>query len=200
MATFGKTTDGASVQTFSGDRIYLSTATPASSGTVTGGGGRVRLTSAGTTDIRMVMFADNGGTPNGGAFLAVSDPLTVNWTVVTDSTWTFSGGNQISITSGTPYWIGFWADDPGTPSYEYKRDNNASVNHFHAETYSGAGNPTSPFSSDGTANGPLNAYITYTVGGSSQVKKLSGTTQATIKTVSTVANAAVKKVAGVTNV
>lgn len=174
MATFGKTTDGTNVQTFSGDRIYLSTATPSSSGTVTAGGGRVRLTSAGSTGVRMVIFADNGGTPNGGAFLAASDQVIVNWTVVTDTVWTFSGGSQISITSGTPYWIGYWADDPGTPSYEYKRDNNANVNHFAADTYSSSGDPTSPFASGGTANGPLNAYITYTEAGGTVIKDIIG--------------------------
>lgn len=165
MATFGKNADGTNVQTFSGDRIYLSTATPATSGTVTGGGGRIRATSAATFGSRMVIFADNGGTPNGGALLAVSDELTVNWTTSTDSVWTFSGANQISITAGTPYWIGFWSDDPGTPSYEYKRDNNVGVNHFAADAYPGTGTPTTPFVSGGTANGPLNCYITYTESG-----------------------------------
>src|SRR5688572_16038673 len=117
MATFGKATDGTNVQTFSGDRIYLSTATPSSSGTVTNGNGRVRVTSAGTSEVRCVIFADNGGTPDGGAFLAMSDEVIVDWTTSTDTDFPFSGGNQISIVSGTPYWIGFWADDPGTPSY-----------------------------------------------------------------------------------
>lgn len=164
MATFGKTTDGTNVQTFSGDRIYLSTATPSSSGTVTSGQGRIRLTSAGSTLTKMVIFADNAGSP--GNFLAQSDEVTVNWTTVTDTNFPFSGGNQISVTSGTPYWIGFWSDDPGTPSYEYKRDNSANVNHFASDAYvAGAGTPTSPFSSGGTANGPLNAYINYTESG-----------------------------------
>lgn len=167
MATFGKTTDGASTQTFSGDRIYLSTATPSTSGTVTSGWGRVRVTGASTSEIRCVIFADNGGTPNGGAFLAQSDEVIVNWTTSTLTEFPFSGANQISITSGTPYWIGFWADDPGTPSYEYKRDNSANVVHFAAEAYPGSGMPTSPFTSGGTANGPHNCYIEYTEGGGS---------------------------------
>lgn len=160
MATFGKNADGTNVQTFSGDRIYLSTATPSTSGTVTGGGGRIRLTGAGSIGSKMVIYSDSGGVPN--TILAVSDELTVNWTTSTDSVWTFSGANQISITAGTPYWIGFWSDDPGTPSYEYKRDNNANVNHFAGEAYPGSGTPTSPFTSGGTSNGPLNCYITYT--------------------------------------
>lgn len=163
MTTFGKTDNGTNVQTFSGDRIYLSTATPSTSGTVTSGNGRVRVTASSTTKIKMVIFADSTDAP--GDFLAQSDEVTVDWTTSADTNFPFSGGNQISITGSTPYWIGFWADDPGTPSYEYKRDNNVGVNHFVAEAYPGSGSPTSPFSSDGTSNGPLNAYITYTESG-----------------------------------
>lgn len=170
MATFGKDGDGTNVQTFSGDRIYLSTATPSSSGTVTNGSGRVRVTSASTSEVRIVIFADNGGTPDGGAFLAMSDEVIVDWTTSTDTEFPFSGGNQISIVSGTPYWIGFWADDPGTPSYEYKRDNNANVNHFATEAYPGGGTPTTPFTSGGTANGPLNCAIDYTEAGGATVR------------------------------
>lgn len=162
MATFGKTTDGTNVQTFSGDRIYLSTATPTTSGTITSGWGRVRVTAASTSEIRVVIFADNGGTPNGGAFLAMSDEVAVDWTTSTLTEFPFSGANLISVTASTAYWIGFWADDPGTPSYEYKRDNTAGVVHYAAEAYPGGGTPASPFTSGGTANGPHNCYIEYT--------------------------------------
>src|SRR5690606_37070277 len=75
ILSFGKTTDGANVQTFSADRIYLSTATPASSGTLTSCWARVRVTSAGTSEMRIVLYADNGGTPNGGAFVGQSDEV-----------------------------------------------------------------------------------------------------------------------------
>jgi hypothetical protein len=163
MATFGKTTDGASVQTFSGARIYLSTATPVSSGVVTNGSGRIRVSATGSFLSRMVIFADSAGVPS--TFLAESDEVTVNWTVSALTNFPFSGANQITITSGTPYWIGFWSSDPGTPSYEYKRDNNSLVNNFASDAYPGAGTPTSPFVSAGTSNGPLNASIDYTVSG-----------------------------------
>lgn len=139
----------------------------------------------------MVIFADNGGTPNGGAFLAESDEVSVNWTVSTDTNFPFSGANQISITSGTPYWIGFWASDPGVPSYEYKRDNNANVNHFAAEAYPGTGTPTTPFVSGGTSNGPLNAYITYTESGSA-IKTFNGILRAAVSNVNGILNAAIK--------
>lgn len=162
MATFGKTTDGSNVQTFSGDRIYICSATPSTGGTVTGGAGRVRVTGASTSESKMVIFADNGGTPVGGALLAASDEVIVDWTTSTLTAYTFSGANQITVVASTPYWVGFWFDDPGTPSFEMKRDNTAGLVHFRTEAYPGGGSPASPFASDGTSNGPLNAYIEYT--------------------------------------
>lgn len=163
IESFGKTTDGASIQTFSGDRIYLSTATPANSGTLTSCWARVRVTGASTSEIRIVLFNDNGGTPNGGTFVGQSDEVAVNWTTTTLTEFVVSG--TVTVTGGTPYWLGGWADDPGTPSYEYKRDNNAGVVHFAAEAYPGGGTPTSPFTSGGTANGPHNVYCEYDTGG-----------------------------------
>lgn len=163
IESFGKTTDGANTQTFSGDRIYLSTATSANSGTLTSCWARVRVTGASTSEIRIVLFADNGGTPNGGAFVGQSDEVAVNWTTSALTEFVVSG--TVSVTGGTPYWLGGWADDPGTPSYEYKRDNNAGVVHFAAEAYPGGGTPTSPFTSGGTANGPHNVYCEYDTGG-----------------------------------
>lgn len=160
MATFGKTTDGTNVQTFSGDRIYLCSATPTTGGTVTSGAGRVRVTATSTSESKMIIFADNGGTPNGGALLAASDEVIVDWTTSTLTGYTFTGANQITVVASTPYWVGFWFDDPGTPSFEMKRDNTAGLVHFAADTYTGT-TPTSPFTSGGTANGPLNASITY---------------------------------------
>lgn len=163
MATFGKTTDGTNVQTFSGDRIYLSTATPSTSGTATSSWARTRLTDSGSTLMKFVVFEDNAGEP--GDYLAQSDEITVNWTTVTLTEFPFSGANQFAVSSGTPYWIGLWADDPGVSSYEHKRDNNSSVNRFAGNTYSSGGTPTSPFVSGGSSNGPLNAYVEYTEAG-----------------------------------
>lgn len=165
MATFGKTSDGSNVQTFSGDRIYICSATPSTGGTVTSGWGRVRVTSASTSESKMIIYADNGGTPAGGAILAVSDEVVVDWTTSTLTQYTFSGANQITVVASTAYWVGFWFDDPGTPSFEMKRDNTAGLVHFAAEAYPGSGTPTTPFSSGGTAAGPLNAYIEYTESG-----------------------------------
>jgi hypothetical protein len=160
MAIFGKDDDGTNVQTFSGARIYVCSATPSSSGTITNGSGRVRVTTASSAAARIVVFSDSGGEPD--VFLAESDEVTVDWTTSTDTEFPFSGGNQIAITNGTPYWIGFWFADPGVPSFEMKRDNTASLVRFRAEAYPGGGTPTTPFVSDGSANGPLNCAIDYT--------------------------------------
>lgn len=163
MATFGKTDDGTNVQTFSGDRIYVCQGTPATSGQVTNGQGRVRVTSASTSEVRIVIFSDSAGEPDD--FLAESDEVIVDFTTSTLTDFPFSGGNQINITGGTPYWIGFWFDDPGVPSFEMKRDNNLNVVRFRAEAYPGGGTPATPFVSDGSSNGLLNCSIDYTESG-----------------------------------
>lgn len=85
----------------------------------------------------------------------------VNWTTQTLTEFDMTGANEITISTSTPYWLGFWADDPGTRSYEYKRDNTAGQIHFASDSYPGSGTPTSPFTSAGTVNGPLNAYCEY---------------------------------------
>lgn len=195
MATFGKTTNGSNVQTFSGDRSYICSATPDSSGTVTNGSGRVRITSAGSTLAKMVIYSDLLGEPL--TLLATSDEVTVDFTTSTLTDFPFSGANQISIVSGTPYWIGFIFDDPGTPSFEMKRDNTASLVRFQAVTYP---TPPSPFVPDGSSNGPLNASIDYTVSGGSLVKTMKGLAIASVKTKKGLAIASVKTEKGLTNV
>ena len=49
MATFGKTTDGASSSTSNIDKLAVSLGTPATGGTVTEGTGRLWLSATGTT-------------------------------------------------------------------------------------------------------------------------------------------------------
>lgn len=192
MATF-YALDGAgtNVQTFSGDRIYVCSATPASSGTVTAGSGRVRITSAGSTKAKVIIYSDSGGEPN--APLAVSDEVTVDWTSSTDTSFPFSGANQISVTGGTAYWIGFMFDDPGTPSFEMKRNNTSNVVRYKGITYPTAPNP---LSADGSSNGPLNVVITYTEAASSSVKTFCGLANASIKTINGLTRASVKTVNG----
>lgn len=157
LSEFGKTTTGTNVQTFSGDRCYVCSATPTTGGTVHYGMGMVRVTSASTSEARMVIYADNGGQP--GDFLAESDEVIVNWTTSVMTIFPFSGAAQITLVANTNYWVGFRFDDPGTPSFEMQRDNTAGLVHYMSMTY--PGDATDPFVSAGTAAGPLNASILY---------------------------------------
>lgn len=159
MASFGLDAAGTNIQTFSGDRSYLCKATPSTGGVVTNGRGRVRVTATGSTLVKMVIYSDNAGEPN--APIAVSDEVTVNWTTSTETNFPFSGANQITVVASTDYWVGFIFDDPGTPSFEMKRNNTADLTRYKAVTYPTTPNP---FSADGNAAGPLNAVIDYTEG------------------------------------
>lgn len=153
-STFGKTTDGASSSTSSADKIAASVFTPSESGTLTAGHARVWLSAAGTSGTRIVVYADSAGAP--GALLATSDETVV--TAITEAVrdYTFSGANQISITSGTPYWLGLMWDDPGTPSVTFSRDATASgrleVQGFTYPT------PPDPFGTGTVQTGPIDVW------------------------------------------
>lgn len=169
MATFGKITDGSSVQTFSGDRKYTSQGTAPSSGTITSGWGRVRITATGTTKARMALYSDTAGAPD--ALLSTSDEVTVNWTTETLTQFPFSGGAQVNVVSGTAYWIAVFFKDPGTPSFEISRANTANLTRFGSDTYGPT--PADPFNVDGSSNGALDLYIEYSEGGGGGVLTIS---------------------------
>lgn len=158
MATFGQTTDNGNTQTFSADRIYVSTATPSSSGTVTAGKGRIWLSGVAFGFCRIVIYSHIPGLgPTN--LLATSDEVSFTHTTEQEVTFPFSGANQISVVGGTQYWFGYMFDDPGTPSMVMSRANNAGVVHFDAVVYP---NAPATFTSDGTAPGPHDCYIEYT--------------------------------------
>jgi len=160
MAEFGQNADNTNVQTFSGDRMYASQGTPASSGTITQGSGRVWVSGASSPGARIVLYSDSAGEPN--TLLATSDETIVNNTTEQVMNFPFSGVNQVSVVAGTPYWIGVAFDDPGTPNFTISRANSTNLTRFKAITY-----PTmpSPFASDGSSNGKLDLWITYTPSG-----------------------------------
>ena len=91
MATFGKTTNGASQSQSSTDRKKVSSAVPASSGTATSITSRGRVTVENTV-IKGVIYSDSGGLPD--ALLAVSDEITVNSTTEQDWTGALTGGTE----------------------------------------------------------------------------------------------------------
>lgn len=165
MATFGETSDGTNQSTSSANRVWVSQATPAASGTVSTGHVRLALDSSGSTSIKFAIYADSSGEP--GALLAESDALTVNDTTIQWRTLTFSGGNQISVTAGTPYWIGPAWQDPGTPGVTQRWTGSAGGRREQSiTTWPTLPNPYgTPTSS--TGSGPLSAYVTYTESASS---------------------------------
>lgn len=106
----------------------------------------------------MAIYADSAGAP--GALLAESDALTLTATTEAERTFTFSGVNQISVTSGTPYWIAVAWNDPGTPSVTVSRDGTATSRR--EQTVSSWPTLPNPYGAPTASNtGPIDAYITY---------------------------------------
>jgi hypothetical protein len=165
VLTFGKTTDGTSASTSNTSRVFVSTATPAESGTVQTGHARLWLSAAGSTSVKFAIYADATGAP--GALLAESDPITLNSTTEAERVFPFSGANAIEVTAGTPYWIGVgWLDpDPGgsTVGVTISRDGAAMSRLEQNITW-----PTlpDPYGAPVATNaGPIDAWVTYAEGG-----------------------------------
>lgn len=159
-ATFGKLTDGAGSSNSSTDKKAVSSSTPATSGTATSITVRTLLSAAGTSTMKGIIYAASTTADQPWALLATSDEVTVTTTTESAITFPLSGANQITITSGTVYWIGFHWKDPGTPSVTLSRDNNAGGRKEATDTYSDG--PSDPFSSTTALTGPIDAYVTYT--------------------------------------
>lgn len=157
-STFGKTTDGASSSTSSADKIAASTFTPSSSGTLVAGHARAWLSASGSSGTKLLVYADSSGAP--GSLLATSDETVITATTEAVRDYTFSGGNQISITSGTPYWLALMWQDPGTPSMTFSRDGTASgrleVQGFTYPT------PPNPFGTGTAQTGPIDVWAEIT--------------------------------------
>lgn len=199
MATFGKTSNGASSSSSSADGKLVSAATPATSGTVTAGTCRLWLDSAGTCNVRMVIYSDVAGSLTAAStLLAVSDDTSFTNTTEADVNFTFSGGNQIAITGGQQYWIGFHAQDPGTPTWNISRDATADGRKVNGDDV-WTGGAAAVWGADITSlSGPIDAYITYTEagGGPAGLKTINGLAKASVKTINGLALASVKTING----
>lgn len=157
MPTFGKTDSGASSSASSTDKLAMSTATPASTGVVQNGSVRLWLSTSGSTSVKFVIYADSSGSP--GALLAQSDVVTLTTTTAdTQIDFPFSGGQQITVVSGTPYWFGPFWQDPGTPSVTFGRDSAASGR---LEFTTPWPDPPDPAGTGTVLSGPLAAFVTY---------------------------------------
>jgi hypothetical protein len=160
MATFGKATNGASASAYTVDTKTVSTATPASSGTVSSLTTRLYLSSAGSSAVKGILYSDNAGAP--GSLLAVTDEFTVSATGETEYTANFTGANQVEITADTPYWIGVHMADPGGLNLNISRDNTYGYQKSNGDNF--ADGPAASFGAPGTGNGPIDVYVTYTEG------------------------------------
>ena len=159
MATFGVTADNSDSTASSADRSRVSSASPSSNGTVESLTCRCWVDS-GSTVAKAVIYSDTGSNfPNN--LLAVSDELSITNNTEQANTFTFSGANRISVTSGTTYWIGVHWQDPGTGNFFVSRDATAGGNKNDADTYSDG--PETPYNSlAANSTGIIDAFVTYT--------------------------------------
>lgn len=155
MTVLGLNTAGSTTNTSSGNKCVVSPFTPSTSGTVVSGGVYSAI-DGGTGNMTVVVYADSSGLP--GALLATSDAFAVTNTTLAFNTTTFSGANQINVSSGTQYWIGASWAKPGTQTFTYGRNN--TTNQREEQTT----NDPNPFGTPSlTSGGPICAYVNYNV-------------------------------------
>lgn len=165
MATFGKTSNGASSTLHNAGRLTLSQAVLSEAAILSKGW--FRSLSSNTTQakhFKFVIYSDNAGEPD--ALLHTSAEATYTSTSAAFRDAAFAGE---SLAAGT-YWIGAIYDGNGTTSVTIQRDNTVSLARTRTNTYaSGAPNPVGTVVS---LNGKIDAYVEYTPasGGSVAVK------------------------------
>jgi hypothetical protein len=123
--------------------------------------GSARIWNGGTvtSNTKLVIYSDTAGEPD--ALLAVSDEFLLTTAMSSEAAraYTFSGANQISITSGTPYWIGVHFSDPGTGNLSISRANTVGLTRSEVDTYSDG--TSNPCGCAVVSNGGLDIYIEY---------------------------------------
>ena len=124
-------------------------------------------------------YSDSAGSPTN--LLAVTDDSTFTNTTEWEVTANFTGGNQITVNSGTQYWIGFHVQDPGTPSWNVSRDATANQRVTNGDDV-WTGGSDNPHSADKTVlSGPIDCYVTFTIASTDSTSsgqiQLSSTTQ-----------------------
>src|SRR3990167_10457982 len=158
MLTFGKTSNGDSSSGTSTETKKVSQATPIKDGVLTNLRARI-WRGAGTANAKAVVYSDNAGQPD--ALLATSDEVSISNTSESEVNFPFSGGNQINLTAGTPYWIGIIYG--GGAAVNFSNDSTANGNKYNNDTYSDG--PTDPFGTPSNSSGIIDAYGIYTVDG-----------------------------------
>jgi endoglucanase len=154
MATFGKTTNGASNTLHNANRKILSKVTLTEAAVLTSMTVRARTSAAGSRNWRGVIYSDNANVP--GSLLASTAAGTITGTTVAAYTANFAGE---SLAAGT-YWIGFIHNGDATIAVHPYRDNTANMAVSNTDTY--ADGPASPAGTMSALAGPVDAYVTYT--------------------------------------
>ena len=156
--TFGKTTDGASSSNSATERKVVSRATPATSGTVSSATFRIWLGSAGSGNSSAVIYSSVSDAPS--ALLAVGDTVAFTNTSEGAVTSNFTGVNAISVVAGTQYWIGYRTGDTSGIAVHQSRDDTGGQQCRDNDTFSDGAED--PFGTCSQANGPIDAFVTYT--------------------------------------
>jgi hypothetical protein len=157
MATFGRTAiDGTSVATGSADRVYLSSATPASNGTTTSLTVRASL-SVTSTNARPVIYDSDGTAGAPGTLLAEGDVMSIG----IDTQYT--ANIALAVTAAHVYWFGIHIEDNGTQTHTIYGFSTASETRRANDAY--AGGAATPFNQSAVANGPMDCFVTYTEAG-----------------------------------
>lgn len=193
MANFGNETDGASSTTIldaDGDNKWVSSASPASSGTVVSMTHRLHVT-AGSVNVRGIIYSDNAGAP--GTLLAVTDDGNVTGTAEAAVTLNFSGANIISITSGTTYWIGLHWQSPSGGDMVLSRSATANLRRTSDGSDTFTGGTATDFAGPSTLSGPVDTYVTYTT---TSIKNVNGLAVASVKSKNGLAIASIKNFNG----
>lgn len=135
MATIlGRNSLGDTVVGVNPNRLFVTKFTLASAGTITELHGFFRTSGSGNFNIKVVVYADNAGSPIGGALIAASSSSLVNNSSYVDYSKT---GLSVSIAAGT-YWVGSVGDGTGDVSTQ----TGGGSDHYAIQTT--AGNYTSP--------------------------------------------------------
>jgi sugar lactone lactonase YvrE len=155
-ATFGKTTVGASSDTFVSERKRVNRYALPANGSVTKLS--IYLAPAGTSGqqvLRGLVYADSSGTP--AALLASSEQFTFSSTSAA-GWYDLVFSSPIKLTAGN-YWIGVMSGATrGVARFRY--DSVSGVRDYNANTY--ASGPTNPFGSFSTDSEQVSLYATYT--------------------------------------
>jgi hypothetical protein len=157
-ATFGKTSVGASADSYAANRKRVSRYALPTAGTLTKLSAYLAATGVfGSQLLEGVVYADSAGKP--GALLGVSEPLTFKSTNAA-GWYGLAFSSPLKLAAGN-YWIGLLTgSSAGVAGFRY--DSVAGARAYNADPYTAG--PTNPFGSFSTDSEQASLYATYTPG------------------------------------